>query len=687
MLILDPSSNDAEQTINILRNNGHAVRATQINTEEELEAALEKQTWDLFIVRDGLNNPSAEQCFKIVQHFGTEISFIMTTKDFSVEKTVAALQLGMKDVVPEDNEEYFKLVVERELESISYRRGEELAELALVETGKRNELLLDSSRDAVAYITDGMHIYANQAYMTLFGYEDSEELESMPIMDLIDAKQHGAFKKYLKDHAKGKASEEFNFNGLNQDGSTFEAILTLSDSKYDGENCTQVYIKTADSNDEELEQKLKEITSQDRLTGLYNQTFFIDAINDSINNTSDNQVSCLFYMELDEFDQIQSDYGIANSDLYLKEVASWLKGQFSHETVIARIGDSTFTLIFEDENLENCESKAKELCEKFSGHLFEVASKTITDSLSIGICQILDSSNDADKLLSDAHIACSRVQSKGGNAIRIHDNSLDSLDNRQDAEVAMELQDAMASNLIHLMYEPVVNFQGPSDRMFNVSLAIETENGERKNVEDVFRINHNTSTALKLDNWMMEESLKKFSTYRLNNTDCKLKLKLATASLLDENLISNIIGLLEQYEIPKANLVCEFSEADIVAHLKYAIDVINQMSKNEITTALSGFGVTLDSQSIINAINCSKFTWVTIEETLFNNLISDTEAQSKIQELVTFAHVNELKTIAPGIADPGTLATIWPMNIGYIFGEYITSASPSLDFNFSEVSF
>ena len=31
--------------------------------------------------------------------------------------------------------------------------------------------LLDSSRDAVAYVHDGMHVYANSSYLRLFGYE------------------------------------------------------------------------------------------------------------------------------------------------------------------------------------------------------------------------------------------------------------------------------------------------------------------------------------------------------------------------------------------------------------------------------------------------------------------------------------------------------------------------------------
>ena len=47
--------------------------------------------------------------------------------------------------------------------------------MALREAEKRCQLLLDSSVDAIAYVHEGMHIYANRAYLELFGFDDAED--------------------------------------------------------------------------------------------------------------------------------------------------------------------------------------------------------------------------------------------------------------------------------------------------------------------------------------------------------------------------------------------------------------------------------------------------------------------------------------------------------------------------------
>ena len=111
------------------------------------------------------------------------------------------------------------------------------------------------------------------------------------------------------------------------------------------------------------------------------------------------------------------------------------------------------------------------------------------------------------------------------------------------------------------------------------------------------------------------------------------------------------------------------------------------MGEHNMITALSGYGNTLDSQSIINSIKATGFTWVSVENTLLNNFTSDTESQEKVQALIEFAHENSLISIAPGISDPSYLATIWPMNVGHIHGEYIGLPNSSMSFEFSEAAF
>ncbi len=688
MLILDPSSNDAEQAINILRNSGHAVRAVQITNEEELQAALEKQLWDLFIVKDKIQNPSAEQCLKIVKHFGSDIPFIMMTSEYTIERTLEAMRLGMKDVIPEDNDEYFKLVVERELASIEDRRNRKQADRALTETSKRNELLLDSSRDAIAYITDGMHIYANHAYMELFGYEDSEELECMPIMDLMDSNEHDKFKQYIKAHSKGENDDDFSFNGLNANGDTFEAFLSLTDSKYDGEDCIQVYIKTAEADDEELAKRLKELSAHDRLTGLYNRHHLTENLDKSIAHVADNELcTSILYIELDNFSNIQDEYGITQCDQYVKDASAWLLNTVASNEMLARIGDSTFAILTETNQASDAETLGTKLCEQFSEHLFEVADNTIKDTLSIGVSLISETSADSETVLSNAHFAASRVQSKGGNAVRAHDSALESLDNREDAEIAMEIQDAIDADRIHVMYDPIVKLHGKVQQIFHARLAIATEEDKHQDIEDAFEIGHRTSTAFNLDNVLMTQSFKTFSEYLPDHKQCKLKIRLSAASLLNENIVSNILDLISQNNLIGNSVIFEFSEKDSVAHLKRVIEVVKQMSEKNLTIGLYSYGSTLDSESLIESLTSSGFSWVSVEEKLFNNFNTDAKVQQKVKELLDFAHNHELITIAPGISDAGSMATIWPMNVHHIQGGYIGVKSNNMGFDFSQATF
>ncbi len=688
MLILDPSSNDVEQTANILRNNGHAVRTTQILSEEDLENALDKKIWDIFIVRDNQKKPSAEKCLKIVQHYGLDIPFIMTTEDYSVERTLQALRIGMRDVIPEDNDEYFKLVVERELSNIDDRHTRESAEKILKETSKRNELLLEGSRDAIAYITDGMHIYTNLAYMDLFGYEDSEELECIPVMDLMEVKGHEAFKKYVKDHNKGEEQDDFSFIGLSQDGSTFEAFLSLTDSIYDGEDCTQIYIRTAQASDDELEQKLKELSAQDRLTGLFNQHYFTECVDKAINTADSSEMfTTVQYIELDKYDEFQDKYGIKGTDQYLKEVSQWLKNQLVPEDILARIGDSTFAKLSITNSQKDTKDLADKLCKQFSEHLFEIDNNTVTDSLSIGICPITEKTNNSEQVLSNAHFVSNRVSSKGGNSFLIFDNALESLNNRNEATTAIELQEAMDAGQIYPLFAPIVKLHGKAEKIFNVKLAVDSEEGQRLALDDAFPINPLSTTAIKLDDLLMTMAFKIFSESLSDQSKCKLKVPLSAASLLNKHLISNIIDLLNQNNLPHDSVIFEFSEQNATNHLKQAITVYQQMTEHDLISALSGFGNAPDCNSIIDTINCKSLRWVSIKSSLFNNFTTDTKAQEKIRELLDFVHQNEFISIAPGIADAVSMATIYPMGVHHIHGEYIGDASKSMSFDFSDIAF
>ncbi|MBT8449675.1 MAG: EAL domain-containing protein, partial [Gammaproteobacteria bacterium] len=645
MLILDPSSNEAEQTINILRNSGHAVRAQQITSESELETALEQQRWDLFVVRDGLSEPSAEDCLRIVQHYGRDIPFLMTTSNYSIERSLEVLRLGMQDVVPEDNEEYFKLVVERELRAINDRKTRSEASNILKEIEKRNELLLDSSRDAIAYITDGMHIYANNAYMDLFGYDDPDEISCIPVVDLIDSSQQEDFKKYLKAHAKGEDVGELSFSGVKENQEHFDAIMSVTASQYDGEDCTQVYIKLDKDDDAVLAEKLKELSAKDRVTGLYNQDYLLERIDEVKQKiASSNQIYSLIYLELDKFNHFVEEFGITEVDTYAVKVANWLTDYVSEDSDIARVGEATYAVLLKAQKPEDGVHLAESLIAAFAEHMFDINSKTYMDTLSVGVCAVLETSPPANKLLSNAHFASTRATAKGGNQVKVHDSSLDDLDNREDAQTAVEIQEAIDSKHIMVSYEPIVKLKGSHEKMYHARLVLENEQGNLTPIADAFNIGFATATAAKLDIWMIEQVVESLSAIVESEPGIIVKLNLTAASILDPELAGRIETIIDNQAIDKSHLLFEFNEEITVTHLRQSIELFKILDYENYQIAIGDYGSTLKSSELLESLKVPSLKWLSIDHTLMKDFVSNTKAQAEVTELLQFAHDHEYTT-------------------------------------------
>ncbi|HAS76976.1 MAG TPA: diguanylate cyclase, partial [Marinobacter adhaerens] len=101
------------------------------------------------------------------------------------------------------------------------------------------------------------------------------------------------------------------------DDHELNVTMSVSAATYDGEECTQIVLQPEHS-DAELEEKLRQISSQDLLTGLYNRQYLMDALAEAIANAGKkNETGALAYIALDNFMSMKGQVGISGADLLL----------------------------------------------------------------------------------------------------------------------------------------------------------------------------------------------------------------------------------------------------------------------------------------------------------------------------------------------------------------------------------
>jgi len=681
LLLIEPSSNHAEAIINALRNRGFAVRATQILTPEELASILEKQVSDLLLSIANHPDLPAKQAMEQIAQFGRDIPTVVMLDELKEEDIVKALNDGACNTASHKNLDILCLTTIQAIGHLETRRSKTQAELALRASEKRCTLLLDSSQDAIAYIHDGMHVYANQAYLELFDYTDHDELLCVPALDMIAKENQEEFKRHLKEIALNNDEQNFAFCGAKSDMNTFEAIMTLSPANYDNENCTQILIRSA-TDQSELEEKLKELSSIDALTDLYNKVYFVEQVQKVQEKAIESACTFnLIYIQYDQHNQLQGEYGIAGVEKVVQECAKWLSDKVSEEYTLARLTDHAFGILVEDKSSKIAKDLASMLCKEVKPHLFDIEGHTVKLTFSIGICPIGDRNTNVDQYISDAHIAASRLEN--GDGFKVYNKALHSMSGDIDPVMVDKIQEAVEAGRMHLLYQPIVKLHGEQKALYHALLRLNDEEDNNIGSEQVFPIARIAGLGVKLDKWIIAQALRAIKTGS-SDQEMQIFVHLSSVSLIEDSLLAYIEKTVATSKLAKTRLVFQFDESDAANHLKRVITLTAQLKAKGFATCLAGFGADPEQITLIDQLDVD---FVKISDTVTDNLHTDAESLARVQHLLDEIHNRDKLSIISKVEEAAMLAALWPMNVRYIQGYYLQRPSKKMTYDFSSSGF
>ncbi len=680
LLILHESPDDAEQLMNLIRNSGRATRGQMIESSDSLVQALGAGQWDLMLLRPEANDMFAMECLKEVKKQSKDIPAILLVDEYDPEEVVEGLREGYEDVVMVEDQDRLILVIQRELRNLMERRARRTAELHLKEAEKRCAVLLDSSRDAITYVTDGMHTYANDSYLELFGYDDAEDLEGMPIMDMVSPKDHEEFKQFLRAYSAGESdTNEFVCHGLCTDGTEIQARMIFSNATYDGEPCTQILIRTNQA-DAELQERLKEISSQDLLTGLYNRTFFTQEMDRAMQwAVTQSKTAILAYVQLDNFASVQSDIGIAGADMVLADVATLLREKLPEGTVLARFGDEIFTALVKEKSLEQGQSIGEAIRAAIEDHLSEVQDRTVQVTASVGITLISEDTDDAEEIVTRAHQASEQVREENplGNGVSVFDPA--SVQKIDPSDTGAVVQDAIDKGLFKLLFQPVIDLRGGSGELYEAFLRMVDDEGNEVSPNDFLAAASQQDLSEKIDRWVILQSIKLLSEHRDDGHDTKLIINITGESLKDQTLLPWLSVALKAARMPSDAIVFQFAESDATTYLKQAKEFTRGLKELHCKVSISRFGCALNP---FNTLKHLEVDYLKVDGSFMKEIGSE-ESKEALKEMVAAAHAQGKLTIAPFVESAAILSTLWQIGVNYIQGYYLQAPTEQMNYDFS----
>jgi diguanylate cyclase (GGDEF)-like protein/PAS domain S-box-containing protein len=680
LLLIEDSVEEAEQLISVLRNGGIALRPARADSAESLAQQLEAQTPDVILVNTDAKSLKLADVAAQAALGGKDIAVIAVVKKPSETDIVAAFNDGARALALRNRAEHVQSIVKREFDSLNMRRGVRRLESALRETERRCDALLDSSRDPIAYVHEGMHVRANRAYLEMFGYDDFADIESMSILDMIAADDADDFKTLLKKLSKGdKPPQRLNLKAQRSNGTTFDAVMEFAEANFEGEPCQQISFRVQTEN-AALAKELDALRSKDLVTELFTRQHGLNELGNAVTaaaaGTNDR---ALMILEPDNFRRLLDTVGLGNADILLGDMAAVVRQHLKEGDVPMRLSEHTFAIISSGRGLESLRQLAESVRKAFEDRIFEVGAQSISANVSIGGVLIGERNALVQTVLTQAAQALRAAQGEGGNRVSVVDpDAQDKAKDEENRHWLALVRDAIDNGKFTLFYQPIISLHGDEGEYYEILLRMRGPKGDiSPNFFMPVAEQHGLLPAI--DRCVIRDSIKALAERERAGHRTTFFLKLAPQSLEDETLVPWIAQQLKASRVRGDAVVFEVPEPKVVTNLKPARMFVNALKQIHCGFALEQFGSGLNSFQLLKHVDAN---YLKIDRNFMVELPKNKENQDKVREICELAQRSNKMTVAEFVEDAASMSILFSCGVNFVQGNFLQEPEKVMAYEF-----
>ncbi|KFN44565.1 EAL domain-containing response regulator [Arenimonas oryziterrae] len=681
LLLVEDQLEDAEHLISMLRNGGMAIRPQRPESSDELDALLANQSIDVVLAGYTAKYIDFTSVAKRVEATGKDIPVLASTVALDEATVLGAIAAGARDVALRTKPEHVQFVVRNEFNALLARRGLRHIEAALRETERRCDALISSSRDPIAYVHEGMHIRANQAYLEMFGFEGFDEIEGLSVLDLIAPANADTFKQLLKKISKGEAPpRQLEIGAQRVDGSKFDAVMEFTPATYEGESCLQIVFRqqTVDAN---MAAELDNLRQRDPLTSLYNRQYFMTEVETAVAAAADGKgKQSLLLVEPDNYEARVDEIGLALADDLLKEIAKRLSANLEGEPVVARFSDHTFAVLCHDHDHKQTQAQAERIRAAFDGHVLDLGKQSITMTVSIGGVQIGEKIASVPQVLGKSNQCLQSAEGVGGNRIEIFDPAArDRAEEERLQAWVQRIKEALSEDQFVLNFQPMISLTGDPAENYEVLVRMKAPSGEIVSPDQFMPIAEEHGLLTDIDRWVIGRTIALLAERKKADKDTTLYVKLTPASLAEGDLHNFISTQLKANGVTGDKLVLQLPESKIYTHLRPLQAFQKIVGAFGVRLCLEQFGTSLNSFQMLSHFDPAILK---IDRSFILELAKNADSQKKVREFAEEARKRGKMTIAEFVSDAGSMTVLFSIGVDLVQGNFLAPPAPTMNYEF-----
>ncbi len=681
ILLVDDRVEDAEAVVSALRNGGIAVRPTRPENADAVQSALAQPHFDLVLANLSAKLVPLADVARGVSGTGKDLPLLLLADRLDDATALLAVDSGARSIALRGNAQHLQRMVRREYEDLEARRALRRLESQLRESERRCDALIDSSRDPIAYVHEGMHIRANHAYLEMFGYDNFDDVEGMSLLDLVAADRTEDFKQLLKRLAKGEAPPpQYEVNARHLDGETFPAIMEFAPASYEGESCLQVVFRRRET-DPELAREVEELRQRDPATGLLNRPTFLHRLEQAIAGTaSSGERHGLLLIEPDHYQHLLHDIGLDSADAIIAGIAARLSGTLEGGAIGARFGEHSLAVLLPGNDHARTQAAADRIRAAFAADPLAIGERSSPLTVSIGGVQISERIASVPQVLAKASLSAQSAIGMGGDRIEIFDpGAADRAEEERIQGWVERIRDATAHDHFVLHFQPVLALDGSGEAAYEALLRLDAGGDDLVMPAVFLQIAEEHDLLADIDRWVVGRALQVIAERERAGKPTTLYAKITPASLADDRLLQLIGARLAELKIPGERLVLELPEAKVFTHLAQARHFLEDAATLGVRLCLEQFGAGLNSFQLLGHFRPNLLK---IDRSFMGDLARSGENQQQITDITRKAHDIGVRCIAEFVEDAASMTILFSAGVDYVQGHFLGTATAGMGYEF-----
>jgi diguanylate cyclase (GGDEF)-like protein len=410
---------------------------------------------------------------------------------------------------------------------------------------------------------------------------------------------------------------------------------------------------TARNYQEQLETKvalrtreLQHLAEHDALTQLPNRRQLFMHLKSVLARAQAN-ISCVgvFFVDLDNFKNINDSLGHAFGDRVLGAIAERLRARAGAGGFAARLGGDEFTIVCDGVlDVDGVSEMGWELVRAFQQPL-AIDGRDLMISISVGASVFPDHGRDAEALLRAADAALFRAKALGRSQLSVFSPAL--LEEAS-AKFTTEqgLRYALERGEFELVFQPEIDAATLSTRLVEALLRWRLPDGRRASPAEFLAIAEESGLIMEISDWVLRTAIKTAAQwYHGAWPDARVAINLSSRQLLDNHFVEHVTTLLREYRLPPRCIEIELTE-NVLQTGAATIDVLRQLRDQGVSIALDDFGTGYSSLASLEQL---PLTRVKLDGALIAGIHTSARSAAITRALIGLCHSLGLEVTAEGI--------------------------------------